>query len=157
MADEEDVALSAFKSFCLGFQQGKFPDPGTAPNLWPLLVSLTLNKAVDHVRRENRLKRRPPQPSDGRNSPKPALAGDADWNELVSREPTPELAAAAAESFQDLMAALDQTGDATLRRITLQSICGYTTSQLAKELGCTPRTVQRKLQTIRAIWEARQP
>src|SRR5688572_81469 len=43
-ADEEDVALSAFKSFCMGVQQGKFPRLADRDDLWPLLVAITAHK-----------------------------------------------------------------------------------------------------------------
>ena len=37
MADEEDVALSAFKSFCRGAEQGRFPQLSDRYDLWRLL------------------------------------------------------------------------------------------------------------------------
>ena len=37
-ADEEDVALSAFKSFCHGAANGRFPNAITSDNLWQLLL-----------------------------------------------------------------------------------------------------------------------
>src|SRR5688572_18482502 len=57
-ADEEDVALSAFKSFCEGAKNGRFSLLADRNNLWPLLVSITAHKCVDLVRRENRKKRK---------------------------------------------------------------------------------------------------
>ena len=41
MADEEDVALSAFKSFCRGTQDGRFPQLHEHEDPWPLLLALT--------------------------------------------------------------------------------------------------------------------
>ena len=40
-ADEEDVALSAFDSFCRGAEQGRFPRLTDRDNLWRLLVVIT--------------------------------------------------------------------------------------------------------------------
>src|SRR5712691_6856720 len=37
VADEEDVALSAFDSFCRGLKRGRFPDLQDRDNLWKLL------------------------------------------------------------------------------------------------------------------------
>ena len=51
-ADEEDVALSAFNSFCRGAVQGRFPRLGDRTELWRLLVTITARKAADHLRRE---------------------------------------------------------------------------------------------------------
>src|SRR5262249_14212614 len=49
VADEEDVALSAFDSFCRGAEQGRFPQLRDRNNLWPLLVVITKRKAADLV------------------------------------------------------------------------------------------------------------
>lgn len=146
-SDEEDVALSAFKSFCLGFQRGNFDQKGDPENLWPLLVTLTLNKAIDHVRRAKRLKRGGGTEMDSPND------GFGPWSELASREPSPELQVAAEDSFQQLLDMLDATGDSTLREVLLHSMVGESSPEIARHLDCTQRTVQRKLQTIRMIWE----
>ena len=57
MADEEDVALSAFKSFCRGTQDGRFPQLHEHEDPWPLLLALTTHKAIDLLRYERRVKR----------------------------------------------------------------------------------------------------
>ena len=44
-ADEEDVALSAFDSFCRGAEQGRFPQLSDRDNLWDLLVLLVRGPA----------------------------------------------------------------------------------------------------------------
>src|SRR5207245_207277 len=51
-ADEEDVALSAFDSFCRAAERGQFPDLHERGNLWPLLVLITARKACALRRRE---------------------------------------------------------------------------------------------------------
>jgi RNA polymerase sigma factor (sigma-70 family) len=156
-ADEEDIALSAFKSFCRAFQDGRFQLRDSSSNLWPLLVTLTINKAIDHLRRENRKKRRPQQ-NDNDGEPRRFTVATAEaLNNLVANEPSPELAAAAEESFEQLLAALDASGDPSLRRIVLDAIAGMSTAEIAGELNCTPRTIQRKLQTIRTVWETLNP
>ncbi|MEZ6137983.1 MAG: sigma-70 family RNA polymerase sigma factor [Pirellulaceae bacterium] len=152
-ADEEDIALSAFKSFCRAFQDGRFQFRESSSNLWPLLVTLTINKAIDHLRRENRKKRRPHWKDDHGEPCRFTVATAEALNNLVANEPAPDLAAAAEESFEQLLAALDASGDASLRGIVLDSVAGISTAAIARELNCTPRTVQRKLQTIRTVWE----
>ena len=44
VADEEDVALSAFNSFCNGAVGGRFPQLDDRGNLWRLLVTITARK-----------------------------------------------------------------------------------------------------------------
>ena len=140
-ADEEDVALSAFNSFCQGAKEGRFNLLADRNNLWPLLVSITAHKCVDLVRRESRLKR----------------GGQAntvrDFDELISREPTPEFAAEVADQLDRLLALLDATGDDDLRPTALAKMQGETTPEIAARLGCGRRTVERKLQVIVRIWE----
>ena len=56
-ADEEDVALSAFDSFCAGVARGRFPRLDDRNDLWRVLVTITARKATDQVLRERRQKR----------------------------------------------------------------------------------------------------
>src|SRR5688500_7889526 len=56
-ADEEDVALSAFDSFCRAAEAGRFPRLNDRDDLWRLLVVITERKAANQKRDEQRLKR----------------------------------------------------------------------------------------------------
>src|SRR6516165_9409848 len=57
-ADEEDVALCAFHSFCRRAAGGRFPQLQDRHDLWRLLVAFTARKANHLLRDEGRLKRR---------------------------------------------------------------------------------------------------
>ena len=57
VADAEDVALSAFASFCLGVQKQRFRELSDRNCLWRLLVSITLRKLMHMQRDQNRQKR----------------------------------------------------------------------------------------------------
>ena len=57
VADEEDVALSAFDSFLRGAEQGRFPDLADREGLWALLQTITARKAFHLVRDQQRHKR----------------------------------------------------------------------------------------------------
>src|SRR5438132_7343606 len=50
-ADEEDVALSAIDSFVRNATQGRFPQLNDRDNLWLLLVTVTVRRALQLVRR----------------------------------------------------------------------------------------------------------
>ncbi len=139
VADEEDVALSAFKSFCLGVERGRFSQLSDRNNLWPLLVAITSNKAVDLLRHQGRGKRSGPQPP----------ANPLGLSELAARQPTPEFALQLAEEFQRRLEALEDKG---LQQVALWKLEGYTTAEIADKLRCVPRTVERKLRTIRRLW-----
>jgi DNA-directed RNA polymerase specialized sigma24 family protein len=138
-ADEEDVALSAFDSFCRQAEGGRFPDLADRDSLWQLLVVITARKAAHLFRDERR------QTRGGGAAP-----ADVPVDELLSREPTPEFAAQAAEEYERLLAAL---GDSELRQVALLRMDGYSVDEVANRVGCAPRSVKRKLHVIRAIWQ----
>jgi DNA-directed RNA polymerase specialized sigma24 family protein len=140
-ADEEDVALSAFDSFCRDARRGRFPQLGDRDDLWRLLVVMTAQKALDLIRREQAHKRRP-----GQTAPLSAL----DLEQVVGRDPTPEFAAQVAEECQRLLALL---GDDELRSIAVWKMEGYSNAEIAGRLGCIERTIERRLQRIRKLWE----
>ena len=143
-ADGEDVALSAFDSFCRGLKRGRFPDLQDRDNLWKLLVVLTARKACHLMRDEKRLKHGGSQ----------TKGTDEELEQVVSREPSPEFAAELAENCQRL---LDLLGEAELRTVALSKMEGYTTEEIAGQLKCAPRSVERKLRLIRSLWEKERP
>ena len=68
----------------------------------------------------------------------------------MSREPTPEDAAIFAEECQRLFARLEHP---VLKSIALKKLEGQSSREIATELGVTARTVDRKLELIRKLWE----
>ena len=48
---------------------------------------------------------------------------------------------------------LDRLSDTILRAIALWKMEGFTTEEIASKLDCTTRTVERKLQLIRRLWD----
>jgi DNA-directed RNA polymerase specialized sigma24 family protein len=146
VADEEDVALSAFDSFCRGAHAGRFPQLVDRDALWPLLVAITSHKLLDLKRREGRQKR-------GGDWKQIGTGGDSDsvnvLDQLVSSDPTPQFACQIAEEFQRLLASLE---DETLRTIAVARMEGESIEEIASRMNCVPRTVLRKLDRIRTIW-----
>jgi RNA polymerase sigma factor (sigma-70 family) len=130
---DEDVALSAFKSLCLGAERGRFPQLSDRDDLWRLLAVLTIRKAID-VQRRHRTRE---------------ATGEPDLEQLLSAEPPPELAAEMAENYQRLLSGLDADD---LRSIALWKVEGYTNEEIAGRLKCVVRSVERKLQRIRILW-----
>jgi DNA-directed RNA polymerase specialized sigma24 family protein len=150
-ADEEDVALSAFASFCRGAERGRFPQLQDRDNLWRVLVTITVRKAQHRVRDEQCQKR-----GGGLVLGETALQDRAEWGEsgvgldqFLSREPTPAFAAEVAEECQRLLASLES---AELRSVALWKMEGDTNDQIAARLGCAPSTVERRLALIRRLW-----
>lgn len=150
-ADEEDVALSAFDSFCRCAEGNRFPQLHDRHNLWSLLVLITARKAVELMQHERRKKRGGGEvrgesawlEAEAHGSSEPGI------DQVVGTEPTPEFAAQVAEEYQRL---LDGLGDSSLRAVALWKMEGYSNDEIAARLGCTTRTVERKLRSIRRLW-----
>jgi DNA-directed RNA polymerase specialized sigma24 family protein len=141
-ADEEDVALSAFDSFCRAAGQGRFPRLDDRHDLWQLLLVLTARKALDLRQHEQRRKR-----GGG------AVRGESALGEMehvIGAEPSPEFAAQVAEECRRL---LDRLDDDELRSLALWKMEGHTNPEIAAKLGCAPATVERRLRLIRSIWD----
>jgi DNA-directed RNA polymerase specialized sigma24 family protein len=146
-ADEEDVALSAFDSFCRGLKRGRYPRLEDRDDLWRLLVTITARKAADQVQCEHRRKRgggRVRVASDLGGGNQDERGGGLD--RIAGPEPTPEFAALLAE---ELRRRLDGQGDQRLRRVAELKLAGWTDDEVAAQLGCTRRTVVRKRVLIR--------
>jgi DNA-directed RNA polymerase specialized sigma24 family protein len=147
-AGPEDIALSAFDSFCRGAAQGRFPRLADRDDLWQVLVLLTARKAVDAIRSERAQKR-----GGGRAQPGPAADDGPGLSAVVGREPTPSFAAQVAEQCRRR---LDRLGD-ELRAVAVWKMEGYTNAEIAAKLGRSLATVERKLRLIRLTWEAEAP
>ena len=76
-------------------------------------------------------------------------AAAAGLDQLVGREPDPEWAAQVAEECRRLLGRL---GDTALQTLALLKMEGYTNDEVAAQLGCGLRTVERKLRLIRQVW-----
>ena len=151
-ADEEDVALSAFDSFCRGAEQDRFPQLHDRLDLWQLLVLLTARKAFDLAQHERRQKRGGGGVLDEAALPVPARSsarGPA-LDQIEGPEPTPAFAAQVAEEYGRLLERLDSP---ELRSVAMHKVEGYGNEEIAAQLGCGLRTVERRLRLIRGIWE----
>ena len=149
-SDEEDVALSAFKSFCLGAQDGRFPKLTDRGSLWSLLVAITAHKSVDLIRHENRQKRGGGALNE-RNELNGQTAGlaaaDSDpMTMLLTQEPTPEFIVMMTEQLHRL---LDHLKDPDLQALAISKMEGYSNEELAERDSCSLRTIERRLKLIR--------
>jgi DNA-directed RNA polymerase specialized sigma24 family protein len=141
--DEEDVALSAFHSFCDRAALGQFPRLEDRDDLWRLLATLTTRKLFANFRNQSRQKRGGGQAA--------ISSTDSDGlSQILSREPSPEAVAQLADEYNSLFAKLD---DLVLKTIALRKLEGFSSEEIAVELNISARTVDRKLSLIRAVWE----
>jgi DNA-directed RNA polymerase specialized sigma24 family protein len=150
VADEEDVALSAFHSFCRGAEQGHFSRLENRDDLWQILGMLASRKAANLARYELRPKRYP-----GRvQSLDTPSANEADESsgcaDPIGKEPDPALAAQVAEEVERLLVLLDNE---ELRRVAQLKMDGFTNQEIAEELDRRLCAIERKLRRIRHIWQ----
>jgi DNA-directed RNA polymerase specialized sigma24 family protein len=142
--DEEGVALSAFHSFCRDAGDGQFPQLLDRDGLWRLLAVITARKAAHVMRDEARHKR------GGGVGPVSATEEASVLEQLLSREPTAEMAAQMADQYRHLLRRL---GDNDLEAIAVARMEGYSVDEIAAKLRYSSRSIKRKLQLIRRIWE----
>jgi RNA polymerase sigma-70 factor (ECF subfamily) len=132
---DEDLALRSFYSVYRRVGNREQPlQLSDRDDLWRLLATRTICRAIDLIRRH--------KPGE--------VPGEFDPAELLAREPTPEEAAATADECQRL---LDLLEEPELQQIALWKVEGQTNEQIAERLNCVPRTVERKLRRIRALWK----
>jgi RNA polymerase sigma factor (sigma-70 family) len=149
--DEEDAALSAFHSVCVGISAGRFPELQDRDSLWHLLVVITARK-VAHRQRYDRQQKRDVrrqvsdsvfQPS-AENFESPVLEG------IQSREPSAEFVAEFVETCEQLW---EDLNDPTLQQVVKLRMDNYSDTEIAERLNCSRRTVQRRLEMVRRQWE----
>ena|SRR5262245_11713936 len=134
-AYDEDVALRSFHSLYQRLHDPTRPlQLDSRDDLWRLLAMTTISRAIDLVRRH-----RPGE-----------VPGGHDVEQLLTREPTPEEAAEVADECQRL---LDLLPEPELRKIALLKVEGYTNEEIASQLDCVPRTIERKVGRIRHLWK----
>src|SRR5262249_53814596 len=129
------LALRAFYSVYCRLRDAERPLQLTdRDDLWRLLATRTICRAIDLIRHHGRSE----------------VAVEYNLEQLLTREPTPEEAAATADECRRL---LDLLQEPELRQIALWKVEGYTTEEIAARLDCVPRTVERKLRRIRLLWK----
>jgi DNA-directed RNA polymerase specialized sigma24 family protein len=148
VADEEDVALSAFGSFCCAAKQGRYPDLADRDGLWRLLLRITAYKAID-LRRCAMRERRAGGKCEGALENEGSSGREAELANVIGDAPTPEFAAMMAEECSCL---LDRLDDAELQALAVAKMEGYSNAEIAAQLDCSLRTVERRLFLIRRKW-----
>lgn len=141
--DAEDIVMSAYRSFFAGARHGRFAVE-RGGDLWRLLVEVTLHKLYRQVARHQ---------ADRRSVEREELTGgdgEVDRRSL-SREPSPDEAAMAAETLEAVLAELPARG----RRALELRLAGHELREIAKQSGCNERTVRRWLDVARRVITSR--
>lgn len=140
--DEHDAANSAFHSLCRGFADGRL-EAENRDAFWGLLAVITSRK-ISAQRRYLKRRKRGSGAVRGESG-----FGDAGINAIGGNQQTPDVLAEVSESCAQL---LDSLSDETLKKIVLLKFQGAKNGEVASELKCTRRTIERKLERVRRIW-----
>ena len=136
LVDEDDVFAEAFLNFCKAAREGAFPDLASRENVIRLLARITLRKACDARRREERRRAKVRGES---------ALGEAGFEPFASREPPAEFDA-------EVRRMLELLPTDELREIALMRMAGYGREEIAAELKMSVATLDRRLSHIRAKW-----
>jgi DNA-directed RNA polymerase specialized sigma24 family protein len=143
IADEDDIAQSAFASFYRAAEQGRFPQLSDRHDLWRLLIVITQRKIAHRLRHQKRKRRT------SNICPRTGSVEPVDLDDIAGSDPTPEFCMLTMESFRELLNRLD---DSTLQSLALKKMEGYTNEEIARERDCSLSTIERKLRRIRHVW-----
>ena len=144
--DEEDIASSVFGALCRGLENGRYLTVNNRSELWSLLAVITVNKARTSARDANRVKR-------GGNETH-IEDGDRFLELIAGAELSPDVLLACQEECQRLLSLLVRD---ELKLVALLKVEGYTNEEIASQLGCSRRAVQRRLNLIRDFWQEELP
>lgn len=147
--DEEDAAVSAFRSLCLGVAGGRFPDLDDRESLWRLMLVIASRKVMHRHRHDQQQRRDSRRNLDESVFCLAADSGYARLEQFASREPTPEFQA---EFVETSIALFESLKEPALLEIAQLKIEGYGDSEIAERLGCSRQAVQRKIERIRRKW-----
>jgi RNA polymerase sigma-70 factor (ECF subfamily) len=142
--DPEDVVQSAYRSFFADTRAGRY-DLEHGGDLWQLMVTITLHKLNDQVKRNT---------ADKRSMDREQTFGSEDSlaNQVGSHaaaEPSPVEAVALVDQVEELMRRLDPME----RRVLELRLQGHDLEEIATDVRRTQRTVRRVLERIKELLE----
>ena len=145
--DEDDIVSSVLESFFDGVQRDRFPRLNDRTDLWKILLVMTARKTAQNIRSELAEKR---GGGDVRGESVFLSNGSSAGGLDTYSSPTERFAHGLSLEMQEQLAGL---GDESLREIAVRKLQGYTNSEIANELDCAERTIERKLERIRGMWQ----
>ena len=147
-ADEEDIASSVLHSLYVGVKNGRFPDFANRQDLWRILLTLAGRKVSKRIRNQTNLKR------GGGNVRGESLFGLPADDNRGGLDQIPDRMGDWVETFSlECQELLEQLPDPTLREVATLRLQGYSKQEIADHLKCVVRSVERKLNLIREIWQ----
>jgi DNA-directed RNA polymerase specialized sigma24 family protein len=150
--NEEDAALSAIESFCDGLARGLHSYVDDREGLWRLLVTITERKALQQVRRWQRVKCGGGRVLLEADLPPGSSPEGQGLDRFVTVEPTPDYIVLVRDQLRSLLDALENP---YWRQTVLELLEGCTVEEIAKKVGRTRRCVYVWIRAIRETWKER--
>ena len=148
--DEEDIAICALASFLCDAKRGQYPALQDRDGLWPLLATITERKVINLWEKERAQKRGGGNVRGESVFYNPNLDDNGQGIDgFAAPVTTDEFSQTLCSECNDLLNKLE---DNLLRLIAQRRLEGFSNVEIAKEVGCVPRTIDRKLERIRGIW-----
>jgi RNA polymerase sigma factor (sigma-70 family) len=155
MADEEDVALSAFHQFLRGVQAGRFPSLDDRDDLWAILLKIVRDKSADYrdrLQAEKRggtdLRGESAFGSDESGRAGIAVASGDGWPNRCAA-PQPDEEAMLAELIARLPAFLAALAP-ELRIVAELKLQQFANTEIAERVGKSESLVRARLKSIQA-------
>ena len=145
VSDEEDLATMALAALFRALETGKLPEIQDRESLWRVLVTITDNKILDHVKYQKRQRR-----GDGKVRGHSAFLDAQGEGYGDPPDPTPQFAHEFGVVCEDLLDSLRED----LQRIAIWKMEGHTNREIAEKLGCVEESVRRKILLIRSQWSS---
>jgi DNA-directed RNA polymerase specialized sigma24 family protein len=154
VADEEDIAISAIHSFYNGLAEKRFHSINGNNELWKILATIVCRKIAKQQRNINTKKRGAGQVR-GESFFSPAPNNDDNHTRSgIGNVPSATKNPLFEIEFLDTCEKLyNILKDETMRNIARLIMEGFSIDEVATELGCVRRTVERKLKIIREKWK----
>lgn len=150
--DEEDIVSTTFAEFFQAFARFRYPLQ-SEQELRTMLKTFAVRRISAEFKRINAERRGPGQVRGESLFHRNDHQANASLQQLQGNTATPEQYASWTEHVQKLLNQLDKS----LRTIASLRLLGYTVAEIAGQLQCAPRTVERKLALIRSQWEVQGP
>jgi RNA polymerase sigma factor (sigma-70 family) len=150
--DEEDVAQQAFWKFYEGLKTGRLPELANRHQLLALLTHIIACRAANQVKHELGVQKRGGGRVRGESAlDDPAASGETTRGLEQVEDPglTPEEIALLQDSYQHYVRALPDK----LREFAELYLAGLTHQEIGERMGCSERTVDRKIALIMARWQ----
>jgi RNA polymerase sigma factor (sigma-70 family) len=149
--DEEDVAQQAFWGFYTSLKAGRLPRLNNRQELLALLTHIVACQASNQVRNETATERR----GQGHVLDEASLKMHSDsgsnrhLQNFAGDELPPDDQALLKDCYEYYVLSLPME----LQNIAERHLAGWTHKQIAQEIDCAERTVERKLALIYARWQ----